>query len=324
MRDAAIEYPAPGETRVVDIGPAPDPAAHEILIRTEYSGITNGTERHALLGEHGWKDQFPSRHGYQHVGRVEARGTDVSRFHVGDRVFFGNYVGHRGWNLLDVRPFEGPPIVAPLVVKLPDELNPVECALFGVSGVALRGIRRMRAGVGHKVWIAGAGLIGQFAAQAARVSGAHVTVTDINADRLERARVCGTHRVVNVREQPDLAKLAEHGPYNVIVDCCGVPDLLMEIGKHDLLAYRGVIGLLAVRMETRFVWGMMHGREASIEVSCHFSVDDLEALIQLLGTGAWRVEPLITHRASIDDAPAVYAALRDKPAEMLGVVFDWT
>ncbi len=64
MKNIAIEYPRRGEMQFVDIGEPLRTSATEVLIRTRYSGITNGTERHALLGEHGFT-LFPSRHGYQ-------------------------------------------------------------------------------------------------------------------------------------------------------------------------------------------------------------------------------------------------------------------
>ncbi|HNT88509.1 MAG TPA: hypothetical protein PKL84_11655, partial [Candidatus Hydrogenedentes bacterium] len=80
---------------------------------------------------------------------------------------------------------------------------------------------------------------------------------------------------------------------------------------------------LAVRTETVFNWGMMHTKEASIEVSCHFSLDDLKVLLHFIGQGVMRVGPLITHNVPIDDAIGVYELLRDKPGDLLGVVFDW-
>ena len=73
MRNTGIEYTARGQMAFCDLGEPPDLQPAEILIRTCYSGITNGTERHALMGEHIW-GQFPGRHGYQHVGEVAAVG----------------------------------------------------------------------------------------------------------------------------------------------------------------------------------------------------------------------------------------------------------
>jgi threonine dehydrogenase-like Zn-dependent dehydrogenase len=68
---------------------------------------------------------------------------------------------------------------------------------------------------------------------------------------------------------------------------------------------------------------MLHATEGSIEVSCHFSLDDLRVLLHFVRDGTIRVPPLISHRVPIDEAPRIYSLLRDAPAELLGVVFDW-
>jgi len=324
MRKIGIEYPSPGEMHFVDLGDPPRPGPTEVLIRTVYSGITNGTERHALLGEHGWKGLFPSRHGYQHVGVIEAVGDMVKDFRVGDWVYYGRYVGHRGWHIQDVVCADPTSNDSHLVLPLPEDVDRQMCALFGVAGVAMRGVRRFRVKGPQKVWVAGAGPIGQFAAQAARAFGAHVTVTDINPSRLSVAEELGADRVINVSEGGSEEALKEGGPYDCIIDSCGVESLIMDIGRMGLLAHGGVIGLLAVRSETRFYWSMLHGTEASIEVSCHYSLDDLEVLLQFVRRGIIRVEPLISHRVPIEHAPKIYATLRDRPWELLGVIFDWS
>ena len=317
MRNIGIEYPEKGKTGLYELGHPPAPGPRELLLRTVYSGITNGTERHALLGEHGWKD-FPGRHGYQHVCRVEEAGEGVEGFSRGELVFYGRYVGHRGWHLADASDAH-----RALLVKLPEGPAPEECALLGVAGVAMRGIRRFRVGAGDRVWVAGAGLIGQFAAQAARCCGAEVTVSEVNGERLKRAGRTGAHHLVRA-DGPDAWKeLAARGPYDCIVDACGLPSLFLEVSRHQLLARGGVIGALAVRSETTFDWHLLHGTEGSIEVSCHFSTDDLRVVLQLLLLRQMHIGPLITHRVPVEEASRIYEILRDRPGELLGVVFSW-
>ena len=133
MRNVAIEYPKAREIAFVDLDPAPDPGRDDIIIRTRYSGVTNGTERHALLGEHGWKGAFPSRHGYQCVGRIDKAGSNVTAFKEGDMVFYGQYVGHRAWHKVDVSDPRG----SHLTFTLPDGIDLKSCGLMGVAGVAL-------------------------------------------------------------------------------------------------------------------------------------------------------------------------------------------
>ncbi len=313
MRTIGIEYPARGEIAFCELGEPPAPGPRQVLLTTRYSAITNGTERHALMAEHFWGG-FPSRHGYQHVAEVTACGSEVACFGVGDVVFYGDYVGHRAWHLVDTTH-------PPLCVHLPTDVTPEDCALFGVAGVALRGVRRCRVAPGGNVWVAGLGLIGQFAAQAARAVGARVTVTDTNERRLALAAELGAHRALPAADEVDLR---EGGPYNQIIDCAGFAGLLPQIQRDGLLAHHGAIALMAVRTDTTFNWSMLHAAsEGSIEVSCHFDRDDLRVLLHFVRTGVIRTAPLVTHRVSIDEAPAIYATMRDRPADLLGVVFDW-
>lgn len=316
MRTIGIEYPAPNRMHFCELGDPGELSPSQILIRTEFSGITNGTERHAMLGEFTWK-HFPGRHGYQHVGIIEATGNEVEGFNTGERVFYGAYVGHRAWHIVDTE--NGPP----LLITLPDDIDHPYCALFGVAGVGLRCVRRVRVRPAQKVWVVGQGLIGGFAAQAARAYGAHVTVTDIDENRLSLARSCGTHRVLDACDERVFEQLKEGGPYDIVIDGSGYKDLFFDIQEHALLARRGVIGALAVRGETTFDWSMLHQRELSVEVSCHFAVKDLTILRHFVREHIIHIKPVVSHRVSIDEAPDIYTILRDRPAELLGVIFDW-
>jgi len=322
MDHVGIEYTGPGAMSFYPLGDPPSALQPtEILVRTRYSGITNGTERHSLLGEHGWKGVFPSRNGYQHVGTVERIGSAVQGFKEGDTVFLGLYVGHKAWHVVDVGVH---PTGAHLCLSLPSFVSHQDCALLGVAGVAMRGVRRCRVGAGDKVWVAGLGLIGQFAAQCARALGAWVAVSDIQPKRLCLAQDLGSHMAVDARLKTAFAQLKSAGPFHKIVDACGVESLFLNIHDNHLLAHNGAILALAVRSETLFHWSTFHGREASIEVSCHFSLDDLRILLHFMRQDIIRVRPLISHTVPIQKAPEIYEQLRDHPKDLLGVVFDWS
>ncbi|HOX39226.1 MAG TPA: zinc-binding alcohol dehydrogenase [Candidatus Brocadiia bacterium] len=322
MRKIGIEYAEKGVMRFCDIGEPPQPVDNQVLLRTLYSGITNGTERHALMAEHGWK-HFPGRHGYQHVCRVEAVGPWVNIFKPGDTVFYGQYVGHRAWHVVDLSNADPNSNGSHLCFPLPGDLDPKHCALLGVAGVAMRGVRRCRVAPGQNVWVAGVGLIGHFAAQAARCCGARVTVSDVNRRRLEVARETGADVALNANDPGFLDALKKGGPYDRIIDGCGQQALFLDVFRNGLLAPHGAVCALAVRSEAVFHWSLLHMCEASIEVSCHFSLDDLRVLTHFMRRGDIRVGPVIFDSVPIDEAPGIYERLRDNPQELLGVVFDW-
>lgn len=152
-----------------------------------------------------------------------------------------------------------------------------------------------------------------------------MTVSDVNPDRLARAEAWGPARVVDGRDADSAMKAIEAGaPYDYIIDGSGIPELPAWIWEYHLLAHHGCVGLLAVRTGTTFHWSMLHGTEGSIEVSCHFTLDDLRVLIHLAREGLVRIEPMISHRVSIDDALGIYNTMRDTPGALAGVVFDWS
>ena len=318
MRNPAIEFPSLGEARLFDLPEPPLPGPTEILTRTQFSGVTNGTERHSLMADFGHR--FPARGGYQHVSAIEAVGSRVSGFAVGDTVFLGVHGGHRGWHIVDLASTNER---ERLCIKLPQEVENEFCALFGIAGVGFRHSRRIRVVAPMRVWVAGLGLVGQSVAQASRALGAHVTVTDVDPRRLEIAAELGAHSVIDASQDACAELLAQGGPYDRIVDACGAPDLFDFIYENKLLALYGAIGALAGRQPTVFHQTMLHALRASIESSSHFTLEDLEFLSHFYQLGTVRIKPMVTHRVPVTEAPAIYATMRDSPADLLGVIFDW-
>jgi 2-desacetyl-2-hydroxyethyl bacteriochlorophyllide A dehydrogenase len=316
MRSIGLEFAARGELAFCDLGSPPQLGPAELLLETQYTAITNGTERHAFLSEHGYgSGEFPSRHGYQHVSRIAATGGEVARFKTGDYVFFGQYVGHNGWNVVNE---DG------LLIKLPADIDHKYCAVFGVAGVALRAVRRMGVGQGDNVWVVGQGPIGHFLAQAARSAGARVTVSDMLDRRLDAAKECGAHVALNAADPQTPEIIKRGGPYDYIFDCCSAPTLLSDIHENRLLAHGGTVGMMAVNDKVVYPWALLHSTEAKIETSCHFDNDDLRVLLFLYEQGLLRIEPMVTHIVPIDEAPRIYQMLARTADELLGVIFDWT
>lgn len=86
----AIVFARPGEVAVIDVevpGPGPD----EVLVRTAFSGVSQGTEPWLLTGKHKGLDpngseNYPFFPAYQAVGVVERVGEAVTRSKPGDKV----------------------------------------------------------------------------------------------------------------------------------------------------------------------------------------------------------------------------------------------
>src|SRR4051812_17670510 len=98
-RQAIIAGPLQTGVREVEL---PDPEPNQVLVATEVSAVSAGTELAVFTGSHQWlKDpslpdwKFPFRPGYSAAGTVVAAGADVKRWNPGDRVSYpGNHASH--------------------------------------------------------------------------------------------------------------------------------------------------------------------------------------------------------------------------------------
>ena len=128
---------------VYDWKEPPSPVRNEVLCKTVCTGLTNGTERNQLIGgNYAPSDEnLPSGGGYQNVGRVIETGPDVAHLQVGDLIYAS--VDH-------VEKFT----IAEngLLLRLPEDVDPAEAALFGIAGVAMHCCRRVDPRIGERVF----------------------------------------------------------------------------------------------------------------------------------------------------------------------------
>jgi len=192
--------------------PLPNCGKNEVLIKTEKSLISPGTERMLLEFGRGSYIQKarqqpdkvkmvlnkiktdglaptletvftklgePMPLGYCNAGIVMEVGSDVNEFKVGDRVISNG--SHS----------EVVVVGKNLVAKIPDNVS-FELASFTViSSIALQGIRLFQPTLGEKVVVIGLGLIGQITMELLRANGCEAIGVDIDQEKVELARSNG-------------------------------------------------------------------------------------------------------------------------------------
>ena len=199
----------------------PEPKGRQVLIRTLYSGVTNGTERNTLIrGNYAAPDEaLPATFGYQNVGEVTRLGPDVRDLKIGDIIFSSH--DHTEYVLIDE---DG------LCVKLPASVPLPHAAMFGMGAVAMRTCRNADIRLGERVLVVGAGVIGQIAAQIASTMGGVVDICDVQTDRLAIAASIGAVRcAIDVSgadgfQQKILSPIETNADlsYDVVIDLAGV------------------------------------------------------------------------------------------------------
>lgn len=297
-----------------------EPGPGDVVIDTEWSAISTGTER--LLYEGRMPDfpgmGYPLVPGYEAVGRVRRVGSQAvagsggAALAVGQRVFAG---GARCFGA--VRGLFGAAaqrLVVPAgrVVPVPDGLGEkaVLLALAATAhhALALPGTARPELIVGH-------GILGRLLARIALAlepaAAPSLTVWESNALRAGEA---AGYQVTDAQRDP-------RRDYRAIVDASGDSGLLDTlIGR---LAPGGEIVLAGFYSQSlQFAFAPAFMREARLRVAAEWKPDDLRAVMSLVASGRLSLDGLITHRRPAPEAPEAYRIAFEDPA-CLKMVLDW-
>jgi threonine dehydrogenase-like Zn-dependent dehydrogenase len=329
----AVVYEDVEKVRVDEV---PDPVVEEpgdALIRVTMSAIC-GSDLHFY---HGKAPLIPGEQiGHEGVGVVQEVGDAVSKFHPGDRVVLSfNAVCGECWfcthgqhSLCDDFKNLGAGMAAgglggtqAELVRMPGaDLNLLkvpegmedERALFvgdilttGVYGAAIAGIQP-----GDTVAVIGAGPVGFFAAQAARLHDpAQVLVLDMMEDRLELVEKAGA-TPINVKEknaETAVSALTEGRGADVVIEAVGaVPAFQSAI---DVVRRGGTICVVGmyVTESTELQLGISWFRQLKIVFSGVCPIHAWwDRAIQAVADGAIDPLPIISHRLSLDEAPKGY------------------
>jgi len=254
-------YGAPDVLRMAEV-PMPSASADRVLVRILATSVNltdweclRGAPLYARMG--GMRSPANQTLGSDIAGRVEAVGTDVTRFRPGDEVYGDNLALKGGFAEYAVAP------ESTLALK-PTELTFAEASTIPQAGaIALQGTDGLEPG--NRLLVnGGGGGSGLFAIQLAKRAGAHVTAVD-NAEKLEFMRALGADEVIDFRAE-DFTRADE--PYDRILDLVGgrsVFALRRALAPGGRYLYVGgpVLGLLRV-LTIGWVAGRVTGRRLGV------------------------------------------------------------
>jgi len=224
MRAVVHDKYGPPEVLRVDEVERPVPKEDEVLVRVHATTVTQTDCHMRAARPFFWRFMLglrrPKRRilGLEFAGVVEAVGSDVTDFDVGDRVFGLRSSSHAEY--VCVRE-------AGLIAHMPAGATFDEAAAVcdGMSQ-GLTGLRSGNVGHGTRLLVYGAsGSCGTAAVQLAAYLGAHVTAV-CNTKNVELVRLLGADEVVDYTQE-DFTKNGE--TYDVVFDA---------VGKHSLLRSR--------------------------------------------------------------------------------------
>jgi predicted dehydrogenase/threonine dehydrogenase-like Zn-dependent dehydrogenase len=300
----------------------------QVLDRIAAEGVPSTLE--AVRGK---LDQ-PVALGYCNVGVVIGVGAGVTGFAVGDRVVSN-----------------GPhaEIVAVprnLCAKVPAGVTDDEAALTVLGAIGLQGVRLAEPTLGESFVVIGLGLIGLVTVQLLQANGCRVMGIDPDPAKSALAKRFGA-TVVDIAggEDPLAAAAAftsQRGVDGVVITAATassepVSRAARMCRKRGRIVLVGVTGLELNRAE-------FYEKELTFQVSCSYGPGrydpayearghdyplgfvrwtaqrNFEAVLDLLASKRVAADPLITHRFSLDDAPAAYELLSTGNEPYLGLL----
>lgn len=331
MLTQAVVFERPGEVVVRPVE-LPDLAPDDVLVRTEWSALSPGTEGRVLEDRFFPRSftgqRFPTVPGYQRVGTIEAVGGAVAGLRIGQRVFAtrgrvsggvaATWGGHTALS----------PTPAAEIMALPDDVDGRVAAGLVLAQVGYNGaMRPARTGPGALVVVVGDGLVGQYAAQVSRARGADVLLAGRRTDRLAAAARHSAAEVLDVRTQDLAAAVRARRPEgaDVVIDTSSTAAGVRA--ATELLRRDGELVLLGWYPEGESLldafWFIAGSRELAAHFTGGWTRPRLDATLAAMRAGELRVAELITHELPWRSAADAFGLSRDRSEAHLGIVIDW-
>ncbi len=314
-------------------------ASNQLLIKTEYSFISAGTELanytaadKAVFQPGSWC-AYPWKSGYANIGIVLDAGEKYRSF-IGQRVYTNGCHAsvHRYTPTIDYQ------LMAPVPQGIPLE----EAVAARMAMVAIAGLDASAPCYIRWVVVIGLGMVGNLAAQLFRLTGAQVIGVDPSAARRRAALACGIPHVVTGTEEEVVAevrRITGGKMANVSVDAVGHSAVALQALRLTAVAGE-VIVLGTPRAEVAGnlteVFSAAHLQWITVKGALEWSVPTeaalphqysqrkkLEAIFAWIADGRLKLKPLITHILPPQEIKAAYEGLLHKKEEYVGVILKW-
>jgi L-iditol 2-dehydrogenase len=327
---------------VVDL-PRPEIAPDEVLVRVGACGIC-GSDVHGYDGSTGRRIP-PLVMGHEAAGIIEASGRDAGHFKPGDRVTFDStiscgecqYCRQGRINLCDNRQVLGVScgdyrrygafaeyVAVPgrIVYRLPDECPLEHAALIEAVSVAVHAVKLAAPKASDEVAVIGSGMIGLLIIQVLRDIGCRrIIAVDVDQGRLAVGKQLGATEVINAKSADSVAEVL------AMISGRGVDASWEAVGTTATVqtaiqcARKGgavtLVGNVSPNVEIPLQ--AVVSRELKLYGSCASSGEYPES-IKLMARGAVDVQPLISAKIPLEEAPNMFERLYAREPGLMKVV----
>lgn len=333
MENKKIVFVEPWKVEVQNESFIPELQSDEVIVKKIYSMVSPGTELACLSGADDWF-KMPGVPGYSSVSEIIEKGSNVKDFEVGDIVF--HYGTHTKYEVTTT---------GGIFIKVPQNMELKRVPFTRMATIAMTSIRISQIELGDYVAVTGLGIIGNMAAQLAKLQGARVIGMDISEKRLKLASQCGLYKGINSSNDDPREKVLEitNGlGASTAIEATGIPkiaaDSLSWIGNFgeiillgtprgeynanvtEILRYCHLANFGSITFKGAHEWRYPVIPNEFIK---HSLVRNSHIAFQLLMDNMLVVDPLISHIIAPEEAQSAYDGLRFNKDAYNSVLFNW-
>ncbi|UCD50493.1 MAG: galactitol-1-phosphate 5-dehydrogenase [Phycisphaerales bacterium] len=340
----ALLYTEPYTLQYTDV-PDPSFGNDEVLIRVKACGVC-GSDVQGYTGKTG-RRLPPLIMGHEAAGVVAQVGRNVTDFAAGDRVCFDSTVYcnrcpactqgllnrcvKRQVLGVSVPEFKRHGALAEfvavphwIVAKLPDDMSFVQAALLEPASIGTHAANRGPIADSDTILVIGAGTIGLFILQAAKLRGARKTIAcDINEFRLNLARQVGADECIdphNIALTNAIHERTNGLGADVTFEAVGFSETFHQaVSATKTGGTLVAVGNLA--KETEFNLQELVSRELTFTGS-YASSGEFRTCIDLIASGRINVEPLVSEVAPLEAGPTVFERLHKAEENLLKIILE--
>lgn len=330
MKSKTIAFTKP-ETAEVEFNEVRPVEGNLVQVRMEYTVVSGGTERANLMAMKNVYQVFPKYLGYCGIGYVTEIGPMVEKIAVGDRglVYHGIHTEYNVVPESDVTKVES------------DNIDSLDAAFVVIASMGLGGVRKLEIELGESAMVMGLGLLGIFAVQFCRLSGANpVIAVDLNEERRQLALSLGADYALDPTAEDfkeKVMQITKGKGVNACVEVTGISAAMKQ--ALECASYMGRISLLGCtrvsdcevdyytqvhRPGVKLIGAHNFIRPKVESYPHHWTHhDDCRAILDMIETGRVDVKSIVSRVVKPEEAPEIYTQLCNDKNFPLGTVFDW-
>jgi threonine dehydrogenase-like Zn-dependent dehydrogenase len=201
----------------------------------------------------------------------------------------------------------------PLMVEVPNGLEPRHAALTEPMAVGVHAVSRSSIAPGEGAVVLGCGPVGLAVVAALRLKGIdHIVAADLSAARRATAARLGAHEVVDPRDETAFAAWGRTGGIRTLVvfEAIGVPGILNEILRCSPMFSRVVVVGVCMQPDTVVPFFAI-GKELNLQFVLGYDPLEFNATLRHIADGEIPVAPLITGEVDLDGIGGAFEALAD-------------